>query len=102
MDWAAYKALAARADVLPRALLERSLAVASNPTVRAALTDVLRGPSLPRPVDAVADPRTDLFRLWLEPDVVQAIITGLVVADQADPGRHRHALIVWREYLHRI
>lgn len=100
MDWTDYRTIAARPDVLPRELIRWTVsAVAGDQAIVDALTEVLRGEPVRRPVDAVADPRVDLFLLALPVETVTRIIAQLARSEAGPSGRLRHAQIVWGEYL---
>jgi len=99
VDWARYKEIAARPDVLPRAVIEWTLEHLGDLTLKQALTTCLRGASIPKPEDFAQDPRVDLFQLTLASELVHGIIARLEAGLESGSRRHGHALIVWREYL---
>lgn len=99
MDWPAYKALAARADVFPRELIAWTASAVDDAGLASVLTDVFSGEPVERPADAAVDHRVDLFRLRLADETVEEILARLGRAGTEPSRRLRHAQIVWREYL---
>jgi len=98
VDWSQYKEIAARPDVLPRAVIEWTLERMSDQTVKQVLTACLRGASIPKPENIVQDPRVDLFQLALGVEQVRSITVALAAAESGSRWQG-HALIVWQEYL---
>jgi limonene-1,2-epoxide hydrolase len=84
---------------MTRTLVEWTAGRVGDPALAKSLTGVFRGGPLPKPEDGRNDAQVDLFQLDLEPDQVRRIIEALAPAGESVSKRHRHALIIWREYL---
>lgn len=86
MKWSRYKALCDRPDVLSRWMLERTVELLERDTparcdgLADAMRAVLGSEPLPRPVDHLGPPATDMFAAGLDASVVHAT---LAVVDAA-------------------
>jgi hypothetical protein len=106
MEWACYKLLCDRPDVLSRAMIERTLVLLDGRPGSAALQRALAGTPLPKPPGHRGPPEADMFQTCLDRATVRAI-TACVCDAAGQPGgastpRGLKALAAaWREYADR-
>lgn len=95
VDWATYKALCERPDVMPRAMLDRTSALVP-PRLAVALHAARADEPHPKPADHKGDASTDMFEVALSADDAGAVLAAMeaaAVRGQASAG----LLAAWRE-----
>lgn len=99
--WRDYRTQCEARNAFSRFALEALADMLGDARQRARLTRVMQsGRPLPKPADHLGGPETDFFLLQFSRPEVAELLAGLnPEASGLSPGKARHLVICWREYL---